>query len=508
MAGFHVRTSENGKVQGPFSGQQLVQLVRSTAIQPHHLVSQDGGESWHAATRFSGLDFRFHVKTSRSGRVQGPFSSQQLEQWARSSKLQAHHLISQDGGGSWHEAWRFDGLQLGSGPEESILRLKKIRLLQKARSLSDPYLDNPFRILNLSADATSREIDRAAHELQIQLRFAAAETETSERSERSASDGDEGEIKRAVQELKDPVRRLQHELFWVRLSRQEKRRWDIFRELRDFPRPEAEVAARRYEVICDESTEALRKNHNLAILYHGQAISLEREWLERVTPERIGETLDELWRKALRHWAYVFDSASFWKLVEERTGELNDPRLPTNRVRALRKRMPQLVLEPTVESARHYLLKVDSENTKRHVRFLSSSSVDQINVDEALAQFFKPLVARMDEFERTFRRQLDDLDDQAESTPEQQRGSLRQKTCRLRDSLIDEVRPIIDTIKAVGDLPGLGSNRVLDEAAILLWHVGISLRSYYEDLSGFTAAKDRALEWAVSQSVRDKIRSP
>jgi len=57
MAEYHVKTSENGKHQGPFSGRQLKQLARTGQLQPDHLISADGGTSWHEATKVTGLEF-------------------------------------------------------------------------------------------------------------------------------------------------------------------------------------------------------------------------------------------------------------------------------------------------------------------------------------------------------------------------------------------------------------------------------------------------------------------
>jgi curved DNA-binding protein CbpA len=439
----------------------------------------------------------FHIKTVGDGRIQGPFSGKKLKQLARSSRLQPQHLVSQDGGSSWHEATRFSGLEFGSSVPKSNLKPED-QYLRRRRWLSDPYLDNPFRILNLSTDATSREINRAAQKLQTRLRLADPDA-------RDSFDVNEGDIKRAVQELRDPVKRLQYELFWVRLSEREKQLWDESEALREFPQPTGGVAAQRYEAISTDTT-ALQKSHNLAVLFHGQAITVESLRFQRMVPERFAKEHDQLWLNALRHWSWVLDSDNFWQVIEVRIGELDDARLSIHRVRSLRKKMPRLILEPNVESANHYMSAVDSTNASRHVRYLSSCDLQPNNITAALGRFYDPLVKRMHECIEKYTRQLEDLNGQMVSKHRPQTTVFWEETVVLQDSFIDSVRTIIRTINAVGDLPGMGEERAMDEAALLMKKFALSLSGFFDDDERSTTALNLALDWASSGSVIEKIR--
>jgi ankyrin repeat protein len=57
LAEFLVKTTQTGKSQGPFSGSQLKKLAGSGQLRPSYLVSSNGGESWHEATQLSGIEF-------------------------------------------------------------------------------------------------------------------------------------------------------------------------------------------------------------------------------------------------------------------------------------------------------------------------------------------------------------------------------------------------------------------------------------------------------------------
>lgn len=64
MSQFHVKTSEDGKLQGPFSAGQLKEMAGQGKLQPQHLISANGGASWHQADEVAGLDFASSVAES------------------------------------------------------------------------------------------------------------------------------------------------------------------------------------------------------------------------------------------------------------------------------------------------------------------------------------------------------------------------------------------------------------------------------------------------------------
>jgi len=66
MAEFQIKTSENGKVQGPFSSGQLKKLVGQGKLRPEHLVSANGGASWQPATGVVGLKFPLPASSSQT----------------------------------------------------------------------------------------------------------------------------------------------------------------------------------------------------------------------------------------------------------------------------------------------------------------------------------------------------------------------------------------------------------------------------------------------------------
>ena len=48
---YHVKTTENGKLHGPFSSEQVKKLARKGKLRSEHLVSANGGASWRPASK-------------------------------------------------------------------------------------------------------------------------------------------------------------------------------------------------------------------------------------------------------------------------------------------------------------------------------------------------------------------------------------------------------------------------------------------------------------------------
>ncbi|MEO2034097.1 MAG: ankyrin repeat domain-containing protein [Planctomycetaceae bacterium] len=75
MAEFLVKTTQTGKSQGPFSGSQLKKLAGSGQLRPTCLISLDGGESWHEAKKISGLKFGIMEADAGTDERSGPNST-------------------------------------------------------------------------------------------------------------------------------------------------------------------------------------------------------------------------------------------------------------------------------------------------------------------------------------------------------------------------------------------------------------------------------------------------
>jgi hypothetical protein len=376
---------------------------------------------------------------------------------------------------------------------------------RKSLNIDDFYMSNPFRVLKLSADATTRDIDRAGQKLQMQIRLGQSD---SDGSESKAPDVLIGDVKRAVQQLKNPVERIQHEMFWITLSPDEIEIWDKYEELREFPEGVKRVAGVRYNARI-KNVPVITKSCNLAVLYHGQAIALERRRLQNRWTSKANEVHDELWKKAFRYWSWVLASDEFWNRIKHRVNDFNDPRLPASKVEEIRRSLAGTILKPSVEIANEYLLALDEENTKRHIKYLESSDLGPAHVTSALKQFYGPLVKRIHESIERNDDQIKDLDQRAVNRNDRvgtllpsDDNLIHDALVSLRNSFYTEISPSIRIIQTVGDLPGSSEENALDGAAKLLRSIAQSLSHYFDDYVETAKTLGIALEWVSSPSLK------
>lgn len=156
------------------------------------------------------------------------------------------------------------------------------------------YRDNAFLTTGLAVDAGGREIRR------FRDRRVAEGTLTSE-------------IDAALGVLRDPPRRLVHELFAL---------W------------RADGSAPR-ELVA---------NHDRAVEAHRTALDLE---LDGGTPA----ARDDAWRRALTMWAALLDEPAMWDRLEARVADIDDPQLTLDDIDVLRDCLPDLLLDINAQLA-------------------------------------------------------------------------------------------------------------------------------------------------------------
>ncbi|MGH3239344.1 MAG: hypothetical protein ACRDNL_03135 [Spirillospora sp.] len=331
----------------------------------------------------------------------------------------------------------------------------------------DLYRENPFRVTGLAVDASSRDIRRRSEELQVKAKFGAAPgTGSALLPLDPPPDADDAQ--RAIQRLRDPVRRLEDELFWFwpshdgdeALTALGDGRADDAEQLWTTPGPgrPAAVAA-----------------HNQAVLAHARA-------LDDNDPEQ--------WKRALRHWRTTLDTDTFWDLVAARARTADDPRIGPRAAEELRERLPSALLAISARLAVQESQDGNNERASAHITIMRGSGFDTALIDTSLRDAVGPDASRL-------RSQSQSALERADATPKDGYGEA------IR--LLERAEPVLTGLGMV--LPADHSilEGLRDEVADTVMRCVVLYINETEDWLPAEGVLERAETTANSPNVRSRI---
>lgn len=204
------------------------------------------------------------------------------------------------------------------------------------------YRQNAFRILGLPVDATTRTIATRMQKLQVLAGLGRTDPALKGPFAISPPPGDDA-LRAADRELGDPQARLLHELFWF---------WPCdganggsddagFTAL---AKGDVDGANRIWQVAVGKTPTAAPAKHNLAVLWHLLALSLERRLRSDTQDQSPTESLSKAWKAALLHWDEVVRAEVTWNALAARVLALNDERLSLDFVQMLRGALPHALV--------------------------------------------------------------------------------------------------------------------------------------------------------------------
>jgi hypothetical protein len=254
------------------------------------------------------------------------------------------------------------------------------------------YIINSFRITGLAVDASPRDVARQGERLKIMQKLDAAPIKIRGILPLELEKDDHG-LRDAIHRLYDPDKRLVDELFWF---------WpQIFGQSREDMALQALLRGDRdgaLKIWIDQESapcEGFVATHNLAVFSHATALDMEHLGRPLSTTEQIDR--DAHWRQAFGRWKILVDCQDFWRRLDERIRDFDDPRLTAETAAHIRKSMPLALLSlnaslavkaaelgDTIEVARQKKLMDTSgfpdDMVKRALRYAVKSMRDRINL--------------------------------------------------------------------------------------------------------------------------------
>lgn len=266
------------------------------------------------------------------------------------------------------------------------------------------YIRNAFRILGISSNASPRVIKKELGRIRLQEKLNQPQDSGGYLMELvSESTPDEGALltgktrielaQEAVERLNDPQKRLIEEFFWFWPEDTKKRSKDdaiLFSNSGDFAAA-GEVWLERLEG-DDERGIAL---HNLAVLNHMAALDLEHQLDEDGLDLEQQAYLENHWQKAYEHWHKLLNQEFFWKRLQKRVKELDDPRLSKNTSIEIKELLPTAIPMIAAKLAIQCVEKGKEERAAKHVRRIDLAEFPEADVNRAKALASEPIRERV-----------------------------------------------------------------------------------------------------------------
>lgn len=313
------------------------------------------------------------------------------------------------------------------------------------------YRHNPFRVLGAAVDDAPREVQRKIERRRRRQRFGtAANSGDAEPLALTAPAGDD-DLRVAMERLSRPFDRLLDELFWF---------WPLAGPSRDDPSLQALAAndqetartAWEAEAGAGDSRPAAVAVHNLAVLNHLRA--LEFEAASGTAKPAVHGDRAALWRDAYRHWQRTVDNDEFWRALERRRVDLDDPQLGPDVIASLRASLPVALLAIGARLARDAAEHDDPPLVRSHLQLLRNSAFDAGDLEQALRQALEPVRARV-------RGAIDEAQRRWRANPQQ--GDI---AVREMHQQADAPLKVIDTMLPAEDPTRVGLHDTLAEAML------------------------------------------
>ena len=273
------------------------------------------------------------------------------------------------------------------------------------------YERNAFRVTALGVDASLRDISRQAEKLEMMAKLGVSGIAKELFSTAPAT---AEEIRAALLCLKTPDKRLLHEFFWF---------WPTNRQSETDPAVDAikvgdvrkaeevwNLLAVKQQELTSVSAQLdssdveprplLQKKqdlehaaavsiHNLAILYHIQALTLESKTGSRLATDDANRIA--AWTQSFNYWSRLRNQHGFWEVLVDRIRSLNDPRLGVETAEMIWASLPLALLSVNAQFAATAAEARNFEEAGLHRRLMILSGLGDSCVRDALCRGLKPL---------------------------------------------------------------------------------------------------------------------
>lgn len=322
---------------------------------------------------------------------------------------------------------------------------------------------NPFRLLGLSATATTAEIRRRYEELAVRVDLGATDASLTK-----------DHLRAIKQALDDPVERTRSSLFWLHSPR----------ELvdPDIDPHDSERLASAIQRLKSQAGRPTGRQQSIAL--HDLAVLMFLAYLERHDGFQYLET-------GLGAWAETTEGNEFWTYFRERVSEVGDQRLTDAAVERMRNELPAAILEPLARNTAALLSSGGIASAADLIQAMRQSGLPESTVSSAIESATAPVRTKIQSGLRLF----DEVNAKVESDSEEAVG-LRKRADEAESVLIEQV--LAPTAQLSGADPILEDALLYDEVARASRELAVSYANELGDWESAYVFAQESLAFARS----------
>ncbi|TVR19436.1 MAG: hypothetical protein EA396_12545 [Anaerolineaceae bacterium] len=344
----------------------------------------------------------------------------------------------------------------------------------------DIYRTNAFRVAELTVDTGIRDLNKRQQMVEIATQAEMPIPPGSGRALPLTDAIDPKDLSDALKHLRDPERRLVDELFWFWPLEAGQSRNDLAL----MALSAGDVDEARNIWLENESTGNVVAVHNLAVMFHAQALDME---LDGATDDVVR---DALWRDAFQRWHQLLSLDDFWERLQDRVRGMDDPRLNQHTAYQLREALPQTLALISARLAMRVAERGKASDAGRLAGFLKASQLDSAIVDDALKQAIEPL-----------RRRVKLMCEDTSSRCVANNANARNEIVRF----MEEVEPLLDALDSVLQNGHSARGGIHDEVANIILQGMIAYGNETNEWDGVPEIVQRARQIAVSDATLSRI---
>lgn len=343
--------------------------------------------------------------------------------------------------------------------------------------------ENPFCVLQLSADSNGSDIQLAAQRAVMERRLSGD-------SDQSKFEIDV--IENALEVLKDPMSRFTASLNWVTLNAEEHASWTSSSLMQKLSFDRKITVGTGYEKIASASSVAVR-SHNIAVLACADA--------HRLALSGDIEGAANEWANGFQNWGICLSSDEFKMRTHERARSLDDPRLTISAVESALDSIPQNLLSIPSSLASLALEKRRTAEAAGLIDLIRDAPFESQTLDLALEMIYRPLAHKIEI-------EIDSLDKRRQAySDSNEEASDSVFFNGIFDEFVKHIAPDLDQILELGDLPGLAEEHARDHASRFLETLSFNALNISSDSAFAKKATRLASKYVDAMSLKTKLKN-